>query len=112
MIHIVTNSDIATAIAAEVTTMAEIELKVLLFASARDAADGESTVTCTLPGGSAATTTALRKTLASAYPDLGPLVLDEEMITLAVNREYVPAGEILVLKPGDEIALIPPISGG
>mmetsp|Transcript_5796 Transcript_5796/g.12271 ORF Transcript_5796/g.12271 Transcript_5796/m.12271 type:complete len:124 (-) Transcript_5796:246-617(-) len=53
-----------------------------------------------------------RKTLASAYPDLGPLVLDEEMITLAVNREYVPAGEILVLKPGDEIALIPPISGG
>eukprot|EP00588_Corethron_pennatum_P015484 CAMPEP_0194266700 /NCGR_PEP_ID=MMETSP0169-20130528/1523_1 /TAXON_ID=218684 /ORGANISM="Corethron pennatum, Strain L29A3" /LENGTH=93 /DNA_ID=CAMNT_0039007445 /DNA_START=151 /DNA_END=432 /DNA_ORIENTATION=+ len=88
------------------------ELCILLFASARDAVGGVSTVKCTLPGGSEATTTALREVLASSYPNLRPLVMDEDTITLAVNQEYVPSDEVLVLKPGDEVALIPPISGG
>jgi len=39
-------------------------------------------------------------------------VLDEEMITLAVNEEYVPDGEVMQLKFGDTVAIIPPISGG
>jgi molybdopterin converting factor small subunit len=39
-------------------------------------------------------------------------VQDEEMITLAVNAEYVPFGENKPLKNGDTVALIPPISGG
>jgi len=38
--------------------------------------------------------------------------MDEDSITLALNEEYVPAGEILPLKDGDAVALIPPISGG
>ena len=54
----------------------------------------------------------LRRILADAYPKLAPLVMDEDSITLALNEEYVPAGEILPLKDGDTVALIPPISGG
>jgi len=53
-----------------------------------------------------------RATLAARYPKLASLVLDEENITLALNEEYVPMGEVLKLKEGDTVALIPPISGG
>jgi molybdopterin converting factor small subunit len=53
-----------------------------------------------------------KATLAALYPNLASLVLDEENITLALNKEYVPAGEVLKLKEGDTVALIPPISGG
>lgn len=40
------------------------------------------------------------------------MVLDEDSLTLALNEEYVPSGEVLPLKSGDVVALIPPISGG
>lgn len=50
--------------------------------------------------------------LAEKYPKLASLVLDEESLTLALNEEYVPTGEVLPLKAGDVVALIPPISGG
>jgi len=53
-----------------------------------------------------------RTTLAEKYPKLAPLVSNEEYMTLALNEEYVPKGSILPLKPGDVVALIPPISGG
>lgn len=53
-----------------------------------------------------------RKLLAERYPKLGSMVLDENSLTLALNEEYVPAGEVLPLKEGDTVALIPPISGG
>jgi molybdopterin converting factor small subunit len=53
-----------------------------------------------------------RTTLAQLYPKLASLVLDEENITLALNEEYVPVGEVWKLKEGDTVALIPPISGG
>ena len=53
-----------------------------------------------------------RTKLASLYPKLATLVEDEENLTLALNEEYVPMGEVLQLKEGDTVALIPPISGG
>ena len=53
-----------------------------------------------------------RTKLASLYPKLATMVLDEENLTLALNEEYVPMGEVLKLKDGDTVALIPPISGG
>ena len=50
--------------------------------------------------------------MADKYPNLASTVMDEESLTLALNEEYVPSGEVLDLKNGDTIALIPPISGG
>jgi len=56
--------------------------------------------------------TTVSQRLAEKYPKLAPLIMDEENLTLALNEEYIPEGEVLPLKDGDTIALIPPISGG
>lgn len=48
--------------------------------------------------------------MAEKYPNLSSLVMDEDCLTLALNEEYV--REVIDLKNGDTIALIPPISGG
>jgi len=85
-------------------------IKVLFFASAREAAGDITSVDLELDAG--ADTASLRKLLAELYPKLAPMVLDEENLTLALNEEYVADGQILPLKTGDIIALIPPISGG
>ena len=88
-----------------------VSIKILFFASAREAAGDISSVDLQLPSDSA-DTAALRKTLAESYPGLSTMVLDEENLTLALNEEYVTAGQVLPLKSGDTVALIPPISGG
>ena len=56
------------------------------------------------------TTQSLREALAQKYEGLKAMVMDTETITLAVNQEYVTG--IQDLREGDEVALIPPISGG
>ena len=101
---------------------ASVKVKVLFFASSREAAGCSATdisVTRESSGGgnddtssSSPNTADLRRILAETYPKLAPLVMDEDRITLALNEEYVPAGEVLSLRDGDTVALIPPISGG
>lgn len=87
-----------------------MSVKILLFASAREAV-GVSEIDLPLPE-HGCDTNQLRVLLADRYPQLKSLVLDVESITLALNEEYVEAGEAPTLKPGDTVALIPPISGG
>jgi molybdopterin converting factor subunit 1 len=87
-----------------------ITIKVLFFASAREAAGDVSSADLELDAG--ADTASLRNRLAELYPKLAPLVLDEDNVTLALNEEYVAGGQVLPLKTGDTVALIPPISGG
>lgn len=58
-----------------------------------------------LPSG--ATVAALMAELGSAYPPLRSLVTNT---MVAVNQEYAEPG--LPLHDGDEVALIPPVSGG
>lgn len=48
----------------------------------------------------------LRKTLSMRYPQLDKL----NSLFIAVNQEYAPDEKILTV--ADEIALIPPVSGG
>jgi molybdopterin converting factor subunit 1 len=89
-----------------------VQIKVLFFASAREAAGDISSATLELDDSTEANTQALRQKLAEAYPGLAAMVQDEENLTLALNEEYVTCGQILPLKDGDTVALIPPISGG
>eukprot|EP00531_Pseudo-nitzschia_arenysensis_P005839 CAMPEP_0116120516 /NCGR_PEP_ID=MMETSP0329-20121206/3214_1 /TAXON_ID=697910 /ORGANISM="Pseudo-nitzschia arenysensis, Strain B593" /LENGTH=89 /DNA_ID=CAMNT_0003614285 /DNA_START=88 /DNA_END=357 /DNA_ORIENTATION=+ len=87
-----------------------ITIKVLFFASAREAAGDVSKANLELQD--EATTQSLRTKLAEVYPSLAEMVLDEDNLTLALNEEYVTSGQVLPLKDGDTVALIPPISGG
>ena len=75
-----------------------------MFASFREAVGG-GTLSWDAPAG--ATVSEVVSALREAYPRLGPAA---EKALLAVNQEYV--GGDLRLQDGDELALIPPVSGG
>jgi molybdopterin synthase catalytic subunit len=76
-----------------------VEVTVRLFAMLRERA-GAREVTLELPDGAR---------VGDAIAALGGVV-DGVPVVMAVNREYAP--EDAVLDPGDELALIPPVSGG
>jgi len=82
-----------------------MKIRVLFFASARQLACGTKFFEIDLPENSS--TSDLRTEILKHFPALEPVVFS---ITLAVNQEYVD-GEI-ALQEGDEVAFIPPISGG
>jgi molybdopterin synthase sulfur carrier subunit len=84
-------------------------VRLLFFAAARELLDGLSEAEAHIEAGN--TVADVRAHLAHAYPALGPIV---DTVTLALNLQYVPqAAEGRVeVKDGDEVALIPPISGG
>ncbi len=79
-------------------------VRLLLFASCRDAV-GAKELNFEVAEG--INTGSLRDELAQRYPRLGPL---KGKLLVAVNAEYV--DDQTVLKEGDEVALIPPVSGG
>jgi molybdopterin synthase catalytic subunit/molybdopterin synthase sulfur carrier subunit len=81
-----------------------MKVAVKLFAAARELAGGEE-VEIELRAGACAKDA--RAALAQQYAPLAPLV---ERSLLAVNAEYVDG--CAVIQPGDELALIPPVSGG
>src|SRR4051812_11624364 len=76
-----------------------VEVTVLLFAMLRERA-GARQITIELPDGAR---------VRDALDSLGDLAADLPLV-MAVNREYAP--EDHVLDAGDELALIPPVSGG
>jgi MoaE-MoaD fusion protein len=76
-----------------------MEVTVRLFAMLRERA-GAREVRLELPDGAS---------VRDALDSLGELA-DGLPLVMAVNREYAP--EDRVLDPGDELALIPPVSGG
>jgi molybdopterin synthase catalytic subunit len=77
-----------------------IAFDVLLFAAARDAA-GQERLAVELPEGSRVADLAL------ALPQLAAIL---PRCRIAVNHEFADAER--ALNPGDEIAVIPPVSGG
>jgi MoaE-MoaD fusion protein len=76
-----------------------MEVTVRLFAMLRERA-GAREVTLELPEGAR---------VSDALAELGPIAEGLPLV-MAVNREYAPEDQ--VLDPGDELALIPPVSGG
>ena len=81
-----------------------MELNVRLFALYRERA-GRSTVSVVVPD--EATVADLTDEVRRLFPGLAPA---EVQIVVAVNADY--AGPDVVLQPGDDICLIPPVSGG
>jgi len=81
-----------------------VPVTVRLFALARERA-GRSQVVLDLP--EPATVADLRRVLAASYPELAPLV---PSLLIAVESEYAPDDRSVTA--GDEVAAIPPVSGG
>lgn len=80
------------------------KVRVLFFATLRSLA-GQREVELELPG--AATVGALKARLAQQFPAIEPHLAS---CLAAVNREY--SADDSLVKPGDELALFPPVSGG
>jgi len=81
-----------------------MHLTILLFAAAKDHAGADS-VSVELP--TAATVATLRLELARRLPALSTLLTRS---AIAVNHDF--AENDRVLSPQDEVAIIPPVSGG
>ena len=79
-------------------------VRVLLFARAKDLA-GRPSVSLELPEG--VTVADLRERLSAAYPRLAEF---QARCAVAVGGELVSDG--VTLAKGDEVALLPPVSGG
>jgi molybdopterin synthase sulfur carrier subunit len=80
---------------------------VLLFGRLKDVFGAPS---IPLPSG-VSTAAALRDSLAAANPDLAS-VLRSKSVRIAVNQTMVADEAAARISPSDEIALLPPLSGG
>lgn len=81
-----------------------LKVKLLFFASCRDIV-GEKEMDFEVS--SNANLGELKRILGGSYPRLGAM---GGILSLAVNAEY--ANDATILQDGDEIAFIPPVSGG
>lgn len=79
-------------------------VKVLLFGAAADLAGVRETTLDPPDNGSLG---ALWETLAERYPKLSPM---RKTLAFAVNGEYATAEA--AVSGGDEVAVLPPVSGG
>jgi molybdopterin converting factor subunit 1 len=80
------------------------QVSIRLFAHFRDRA-GAPTITIEVPD--AATVATVRHCLGRMWPDAVSLL---EKSAVAVNEEYAPDDR--AIRTGDDVALIPPVSGG
>jgi molybdopterin converting factor subunit 1 len=83
-----------------------MRVSVLYFARSREVA-GASEEALDLPEG--ATTRGLLSALVKLHPGLDGVL---RACVLAVNHEYFALDDDVALKEGDEVAIIPPLSGG
>jgi len=81
-----------------------MKVHIRLFAGLHDLI-GQREIRLELPEG--ATISDLRQRLSSQYPVIVPFL---NTLVCAVNEEYMPSEHRL--REGDEVALIPPVSGG
>ncbi|DBA98795.1 hypothetical protein WJX77_008747 [Trebouxia sp. C0004] len=79
---------------------------VLFFARGRELA-GVSQISVKLQD--AADTEQLLQYVLNKYPKLSEIVATT---VLSLNQEYLDPGQPVPLKDGDEVAIIPPVSGG
>jgi molybdopterin synthase sulfur carrier subunit len=83
-------------------------MKLLYFAWLRQRiGSAEETVT---PPADVTTVGALLAWLATRGPGYAEALKDLSVVRVAVNQEFAQAGD--PVKPGDEVALFPPVTGG
>lgn len=83
----------------------KVDVKILFFAKARElVGQNESTLNVE--------ETILYEDLLKIIVETYCLEIIKNNIILAVNQDYREPSEVIALKVGDEIAIIPPISGG
>jgi molybdopterin converting factor subunit 1 len=80
------------------------DVRVLLFGAAADRA---GTRRIEIPVGDRTTLGELWPILTDRHPDLAPM---RETLAFAVNGEYARMDD--AVSPGDEVAVLPPVSGG
>lgn len=85
---------------------ATMQVRVLFFAKSREVV-GAAEQALTLPAGT--TTEDLVATIVAEHPGLKSIL---QTCVLAHNQEYLEQGAKVALKQGDEVAIIPPLSGG
>lgn len=85
------------------TERSTIQIHVLFFGAARDAAGAEVDLELEAP----ATAATAREEILTAYPELRRF---GKSLLLAVNQEY--AEPARAIQNGDELAIFPPVSGG
>jgi len=83
-----------------------VQVTVLFFAKARELL-GQSSRPCQVPGN--CTYSQLVDHLKSTFPQLEIL---GDAFVLSLNEDYIEEEGQLVINQGDELAVIPPISGG
>ena len=81
-----------------------MKIKILFFASCRDIV-GTKELDLEVQEGFRVRD--LKRNLLEEYPRLAAL---NDVLSVAINAEYV--DESVLLNPGDEVAFIPPVSGG
>ncbi|MCC7420493.1 MAG: MoaD/ThiS family protein [Planctomycetaceae bacterium] len=81
-----------------------MKIAVKLFARARDLAGTES-MTVDIPA--EGTVASLRGAMREVCPALAPLT---PHLFVAINAQY--AGDTVTIRPSDEVACFPPVSGG
>ena len=87
-------------------------IRVLFFASLREAVGMDA---WTFSPDSAGSPPRLSSLLAALRPTLEPdgyAALTAENVRIAVNQEFVDGAARVELKPGDEVAFLPPVTGG
>jgi len=83
-----------------------MRVKCLFFAASRDATGVQEKELNIKEGANTDTVVSL---LCGQFPTLVPIF---QSAVLAVNQQYIDPNLPIELKEGDEIAIIPPISGG
>ena len=79
-------------------------IKILFFGAAADRAGTRQTQLDVREG---TTLAGIWPLLIREHPDLGPM---QDTLAFAVNGEYARGGDAVA--PGDEVAVLPPVSGG
>lgn len=87
-------------------TESEVSVNILFFASARDLAGVDRSI-LTVP-----VNTTPEELLSQVVRSFGEISSIKDSVILSHNQQYCEPGQGLTLSTGDEVAIIPPISGG